>query len=88
MFWRTQVGEPGLQVCPGREATTDYAHGDTWYEAEPQEGCILVNIGAQPALPSVCNHHLVSSRLPTYPTSCRLIGPLLNCPHLNEVAPN
>lgn len=32
-----QMGETGLQVCPGREATTDFAHGDTWYEAEPIE---------------------------------------------------
>jgi len=32
-------------VCPGREATTEYAMGDEWTPCNPQQGAITVNIG-------------------------------------------
>ncbi|KAI5779131.1 hypothetical protein EDC01DRAFT_320023 [Geopyxis carbonaria] len=38
-------GEPGLEVCPGREAHTSYAAGDTWTPVEPRTGEIVCNIG-------------------------------------------
>ncbi|DBA67852.1 hypothetical protein WJX79_009733 [Trebouxia sp. C0005] len=40
-----RVGETGLEVCPGREATTEYAMGDEWTPCNPQQGAITVNIG-------------------------------------------
>ena len=39
------TGETGLEVCPGREATTEYAMGDEWTPCNPQEGAITVNVG-------------------------------------------
>ena len=39
------TGETGLEVCPGREATTEYAMGDEWTPCNPQQGAITVNIG-------------------------------------------
>ncbi len=39
------TGETGLEVCPGREATTEYAVGDEWTPCNPQQGAITVNIG-------------------------------------------
>lgn len=38
-------GDHGLEVCPGREAHTDFAIGDTWYPVESVTGDIVVNIG-------------------------------------------
>lgn len=38
-------GEGGLEVCPGREATTSFGWGDEWYPVEPEEGAIVCNIG-------------------------------------------
>ncbi|CAM0138926.1 unnamed protein product [Umbelopsis sp. WA50703] len=38
-------GENGLEVCPGREASTDFAVGDTWSPISPDEGEIVCNIG-------------------------------------------
>ena len=35
----------GLEVCPGREATTEYGMGDEWTPCDPQEGAITVNVG-------------------------------------------
>lgn len=43
LFQRT--GDHGLEVCPGREAHTDFAIGDTWYPVEAKTGEIVVNIG-------------------------------------------
>lgn len=43
LFQRT--GDHGLEVCPGREAHTDFAFGDTWYPVEAKTGEIVVNIG-------------------------------------------
>lgn len=39
------AGELGLEVCPGREATTEYGMGDEWTPCDPQEGAITVNVG-------------------------------------------
>ena len=39
------TGETGLEVCPGREATTEYAMGDEWTPCNPQSGAITVNVG-------------------------------------------
>ncbi|KAI8333450.1 hypothetical protein BC941DRAFT_434753 [Chlamydoabsidia padenii] len=38
-------GENGLEVCPGREASTAFGHGDQWTPVTPQEGDIVCNIG-------------------------------------------
>ncbi|SGZ51202.1 CIC11C00000001093 [Sungouiella intermedia] len=43
LFQRT--GDHGLEVCPGRDAHTDFAIGDTWYPVEAKTGEIVVNIG-------------------------------------------
>ncbi|KAK9823664.1 hypothetical protein WJX72_004518 [[Myrmecia] bisecta] len=39
-------GEGGLEVCPGREAVTEFASsGEIWTPADPIEGAITINIG-------------------------------------------
>lgn len=38
-------GENGLEVCPGREASTEFGHGDSWTPVHPQESDIVCNIG-------------------------------------------
>ena len=38
-------GEDGLEVCPGRAASTHFAHGDTWLPVPPEPGVITCNIG-------------------------------------------
>ncbi|KAF8249685.1 Clavaminate synthase-like protein [Wilcoxina mikolae CBS 423.85] len=43
LFQRT--GEDGLEVCPGREAHSDFARGDSWTPVEPITGEIVCNIG-------------------------------------------
>lgn len=43
LFQRT--GDHGLEVCPGRDAHTDFAIGDTWHPVEAKTGDIVVNIG-------------------------------------------
>ncbi|GEQ68833.1 hypothetical protein JCM33374_g2502 [Metschnikowia sp. JCM 33374] len=43
LFQRT--GDHGLEVCPGRNAHTDFAYGDIWYPVEATTGDIVVNIG-------------------------------------------
>ena len=39
------TGESGLEVCPGSDATTEYAMGDEWTPCNPQSGAITVNVG-------------------------------------------
>lgn len=38
-------GENGLEVCPGREAMTEFGHGDVWAPVTPAEGEIVCNLG-------------------------------------------
>ncbi|KAI8625325.1 Clavaminate synthase-like protein [Xylariaceae sp. FL1651] len=38
-------GESGLEICPGREAFTEFGLSDTWTKVEPAEGEIVCNIG-------------------------------------------
>ena len=38
-------GEGGLEVCPGRLASNEFAYGDTWLPVPPVQGCITCNIG-------------------------------------------
>jgi isopenicillin N synthase-like dioxygenase len=40
-----KAGQSGLEICPGRETSTSYGHGDAWTKVEPQEGEIICNIG-------------------------------------------
>ena len=40
-----RVGEGGLEVCPGRTASTEFGHGDTWLPVPPVKGCITCNLG-------------------------------------------
>lgn len=43
LFQRT--GQSGLEICPGREAVTEHAHGDAWTKVEFEPGVIVCNIG-------------------------------------------
>ncbi|KAH7033244.1 uncharacterized protein B0I36DRAFT_321031 [Microdochium trichocladiopsis] len=38
-------GQSGLEICPGREAFTEFGLGDTWTKVEPVAGEIVCNIG-------------------------------------------
>ncbi|EPE09746.1 oxidoreductase domain containing protein [Ophiostoma piceae UAMH 11346] len=40
-------GQGGLEMCPGRDAVTDFGHGqgDDWTKIKPAEGEIVCNIG-------------------------------------------
>ncbi|CDS12219.1 hypothetical protein LRAMOSA04414 [Lichtheimia ramosa] len=38
-------GEDGLEVCPGRETSTEFGHGDVWASVHPEEGEIVCNLG-------------------------------------------
>jgi isopenicillin N synthase-like dioxygenase len=38
-------GQPGLEICPGREVVTGFGMGDTWTKVEPAPGEIICNIG-------------------------------------------
>jgi len=40
-----RAGQSGLEICPGREAATEFGIGDTWTKVEPQPGEIVCNIG-------------------------------------------
>lgn len=40
-----RIGQEGLEVCPGREASTDFAAGDEWTPVRPVKGAITINIG-------------------------------------------
>lgn len=36
---------PIYQICPGREASTSFAHSDTWTKVTPSQNAIICNIG-------------------------------------------
>lgn len=38
-------GQSGLEICPGREAVTKFALGDTWTRVKYEPGAIVCNIG-------------------------------------------
>ena len=38
-------GQGGLEVCPGREASTDFAAGNDWTPVVPRNDAITINIG-------------------------------------------
>lgn len=38
-------GQSGLEICPGREASTNFAIGDEWTKVEPKADEIVCNIG-------------------------------------------
>jgi isopenicillin N synthase-like dioxygenase len=40
-----RAGQSGLEICPGREAVTEFGLGDTWTKVEPSAGDIVCNIG-------------------------------------------
>ena len=40
-----RAGQSGLEICPGREASTEFGWGDRWTKVEPQPGEIICNIG-------------------------------------------
>ncbi|KAH8679586.1 oxoglutarate/iron-dependent oxygenase [Tricladium varicosporioides] len=40
-----RAGQSGLEICPGREASTAFGIGDTWTKVEPTPGEIVCNIG-------------------------------------------
>ncbi|KAI1621911.1 oxidoreductase domain-containing protein [Exophiala viscosa] len=42
-----KAGQSGLEICPGREVSTSFGHGDTWtkVEPDPDSNAIICNIG-------------------------------------------
>ncbi|KAM0750351.1 Clavaminate synthase-like protein [Meredithblackwellia eburnea MCA 4105] len=42
-----KVGQDGLEVCAGKNITTNYGHGDKWTTLKIQEGDIVCNLGDQ-----------------------------------------
>ena len=38
-------GQGGLEVCPGREASTDFGVGNDWTPVVPRNDAITINIG-------------------------------------------
>lgn len=40
-----QEGQSGLEICPGREAVTEFALGDKWTKVHFEPGAIICNIG-------------------------------------------
>ncbi|GAA5853609.1 hypothetical protein JCM8547_007383 [Rhodosporidiobolus lusitaniae] len=40
-------GQDGLEVCPGREISTDFGYGDKWTPLKVPRGSIVCNIGDQ-----------------------------------------
>lgn len=38
-------GQSGLEICPGREAVTEFGLGDTWTKVNFEPGTIICNIG-------------------------------------------
>lgn len=38
-------GQSGLEICPGREAVTEFAVGDAWTRVDFEPGAIICNIG-------------------------------------------
>ncbi|GAA6038316.1 hypothetical protein JCM8097_003940 [Rhodosporidiobolus ruineniae] len=42
-----RVGQDGLELCPGREISTDFGYGDKWTPIKVKEGSIICNIGDQ-----------------------------------------
>lgn len=42
-----KAGQSGLEICPGREVSTSFGHGDTWTRVnpDPQSNAIICNIG-------------------------------------------
>lgn len=40
-----RLGQGGLEVCPGREASTEFGMGNEWTPVDPVAGAITINIG-------------------------------------------
>lgn len=42
-----KAGQSGLEICPGREVSTSFGHGDTWTKVDPDtaSNAIICNIG-------------------------------------------
>jgi isopenicillin N synthase-like dioxygenase len=42
-----KAGQSGLEICPGREVSTSFGHGDTWTKVtpDPESNAIICNIG-------------------------------------------
>ena len=38
-------GQSGLEICPGRDVSTEFGHGDTWTRVEPEPNAIICNVG-------------------------------------------
>lgn len=45
LLFQAEAGMSGLEICPGREAVTEFGIGDTWTEVGFGEGEIVCNIG-------------------------------------------
>ncbi|TNY17060.1 hypothetical protein DMC30DRAFT_420155 [Rhodotorula diobovata] len=40
-------GQDGLEVCPGKDITTEFGKGDVWTPIKVERGAIVVNVGDQ-----------------------------------------
>ncbi|GAA5904977.1 hypothetical protein JCM8208_007649, partial [Rhodotorula glutinis] len=40
-------GQDGLEVCPGKDITTEFGRGDRWTPVKVERGAIVVNVGDQ-----------------------------------------
>ncbi|GAA5940076.1 hypothetical protein JCM3775_003271 [Rhodotorula graminis] len=40
-------GQDGLEVCPGKDITTEFGRGDKWTPVKVERGAIVVNVGDQ-----------------------------------------
>ncbi|GAA5864416.1 hypothetical protein JCM3774_002784 [Rhodotorula dairenensis] len=47
LLFQRREGYDGLEVCPGREVSTEFGHGDVWTPVEVQRGAIVINVGDQ-----------------------------------------
>jgi len=45
LLFQRSPQESGLEICPGREASTEFGIGDEWTKVEFEEGDIVCNIG-------------------------------------------
>lgn len=40
-------GQDGLEVCPGRQLSTEFGFGDEWTPIRVERGAIVINVGDQ-----------------------------------------
>ncbi len=59
-----RAGQSGLEICPGREAFTEFGLGDEWTKVEPADGEIVCNMCVPPNRCTVWNRTNAMQRRP------------------------